>query len=83
MVRFNRIIKTISLKGIIPLYIKVLYLLEKCKMPSNNGVMVYLGEKDKKLFEKAVKKYKIGQSKLLKEIIHAWLFANKLQIQIK
>ena len=52
-------------------------------MPSEQGVTAYLDEEDKKLFEKAVKKYGIGQSKLLKEIIHSWLFANKLQIQNK
>ena len=52
-------------------------------MPAKNGVMVYLKEEDKKLFEKAVKKYGVGQSELLKEIIHSWLFANKLQIQDK
>lgn len=49
-------------------------------MPSDNGVTAYLDKKDKELFEKAVKKYGIGNSELLKEIIHAWLFANKLQI---
>jgi len=27
-----------------------------------------------------IKKYGIGDSKLLKEIIHAWLFANKLKL---
>lgn len=52
-------------------------------MPSKNGVMVYLKDEDKKLFEKAVKKYELGQSELLKEIIHSWLFSNKLQIEQK
>ena len=52
-------------------------------MPSNNGVTAYLEEEDKGLFEKAVKKYGIGDSKLLKEIIHAWLFANKLKLDEK
>lgn len=52
-------------------------------MPSNNGVTVYLDNEDKELFKKAVKKYKIGDSKLLKEIIHAWIFANKLKLEEK
>lgn len=50
-------------------------------MPSNNGFMVYLDKEDKLLFEKAVKKYDIGNSELLREIIHSWLFSNKLQIK--
>ncbi len=75
--------KTISLKGAILLCIKVIYFIGKRTMPSKNGVMVYLKEEDKKLFEKAVKKYKMGQSELLKKIIANWLFANKLQIQNK
>lgn len=52
-------------------------------MPSKNGVMVYLKEEDKKLFDEAVRKYQLGQSELLKEIIHSWLFSNKLQIKQK
>ena len=48
-----------------------------------NTVQVCLTEDDAKLFEKAVKKYGIGDSKLLKEIIHAWLFANKLKLEEK
>ncbi len=75
--------KTIDLKGIIPLFIKVLYFIGKSKMPSENGVMVYLDKEDKRLFEKAVKKYKTKNSKLLKEIIHSWLFSIKLQLQDK
>ncbi len=52
-------------------------------MPSDNGVTVYLDPEDKELFKKAVKKYGLGDSKLLKEIIHAWLFANKLKLEEK
>jgi hypothetical protein len=52
-------------------------------MPSKNGVMVYLKKEDKILFEKAVRKYKMNQSELLKEIIHAWLFSNKLKLEEK
>ena len=52
-------------------------------MPSDKGVTAYLEEQDKELFEIAVRKYKMEKSKLLKEIIHSWLFANKLQLQDK
>jgi len=52
-------------------------------MPSENGVMVYLEREDKELFENAVKKYKTDKSKLLKEIIHSWLFSIKLQLEDK
>ena len=50
-------------------------------MPSNNGVTAYLEKDDKALFEEAVKKYMIGTSELAREIIHSWLFSNKLQIK--
>jgi len=66
--------KTIGLKGIAPLCLKVIYFIGKRIMPSKNGVMVYLKEEDKKLFEKAVGKYKMGQSELLKKIVGNWLF---------
>lgn len=72
--------KSADLKGIIPLCIKVIYLIGKSKMPSDNGVTAYLDTDDKKLFEKAVKKYGMGKSELLKRIISNWLFENKLQI---
>lgn len=75
--------KTTGLKGIIPLCLKVIYFIGKRTMPSKNGVMVYLKEEDKKLFEKAVEKYKMGQSELLKKIVGNWLFQNKLQIENK
>ncbi len=52
-------------------------------MPSKNGISVYLTKEDKILFEKAVKAHNIKKSKLLKEIIHAWLFSNKIQIEAK
>lgn len=52
-------------------------------MPSKNGVTTYLTDEDKELFDKALKKYNLGQSELLKEIIHSWLFSNKLQIKQK
>jgi len=52
-------------------------------MPSTNGITAYLEKEDKILFDKAVKLYGIGHSKLAKEIIHSWLFDNKLQLKIK
>lgn len=52
-------------------------------MPSKSGITAYLEKEDLKLFEKAVEKYGIGQSALIKEIIHAFLFQNKLQIETK
>ena len=49
-------------------------------MPSKSGVTAYLGKEDKELFEIAEKKYKMGKSELAKEIIHQWLFNNKLKL---
>ena len=48
-----------------------------------NTKQVCLTEDDSNLFEIAVKKYGVGESKLLKEIVHAWLFANKLKLEEK
>lgn len=42
---------------------------------------IELEEKDKELFDKAVKKYGMDESKLLKEIVSNWLFTNKLQLE--
>lgn len=44
-----------------------------------NTKQVCLSDEDAELFESARKKYDMKESSLLKEIIHAWLFANKLQ----
>ena len=52
-------------------------------MPSNKRIVAYLEDEDWKLWENAVKKYGMDKSKLLKEIVHAWLFQNKLQLQNK
>jgi len=52
-------------------------------MPSNKRVVAYLEDEDWKLWEKATEKYKMNKSELLKEIIHAWLFANKLSLSKK
>ncbi len=48
-----------------------------------NTKQVCLNDEDYELFEKAVKRYKMKESALLKEIIHSWLFQNKLQLQNK
>jgi len=73
--------RTKDLKGAILLYIKVIHFIGKSKMPSDNGVTAYLKGNDKKLFEKAVKKYGMNKSELLKRIIGNWLFENKLQLE--
>ena len=49
-------------------------------MPSERGVTAYLDKEDKELFDRAAELYGIGDSKLAKEIIHAWLFSNKLHL---
>lgn len=52
-------------------------------MPSNRRIVAYLDEDDWELWKKAVEKYDMSESKFLKEIVHAWLFANKLQLENK
>ncbi len=52
-------------------------------MPSKRGVAAYLNEEDFDLFEKAVKLYGLDKSELIKEIIHSWLFNNKLHLRFK
>lgn len=52
-------------------------------MPSEKRIVAYLEDEDWELWKKAVEKYEMDKSKLLREIIHAWLFANKLQLQNK
>jgi len=52
-------------------------------MSSEKHVAGYLRDEDWKLWKIAVRKYKIGQSKLLKEIVHSWLFSNKLSLEEK
>ncbi|MBU0907824.1 MAG: hypothetical protein KKD18_03430 [Nanoarchaeota archaeon] len=49
-------------------------------MPSEQRIVAYLDNDDWELWEKALEKYNLGESKLLKEIVHAWLFSNKLQL---
>ncbi len=48
-----------------------------------NTKQVCLNDEDSELFEIAVKKYDMKESALLKEIIHSWLFSNKLLLQNK
>ncbi|HJX50034.1 MAG TPA: hypothetical protein VJ438_01090 [Candidatus Nanoarchaeia archaeon] len=50
-------------------------------MSSTKRIVAYLEDEDWKLWEQAVKKYDMDKSKLIKEIIHAWLFSNKLQLK--
>jgi len=48
-----------------------------------NTEQVCLSDEDAILFKKAYIKYKMDKSALLNEIIHAWLFANKLKLEEK
>jgi len=52
-------------------------------MPSDKRIAGYLSEEDYGLFKTALKKYDVGESGLIQEIVHAWLFANKLQLNQK
>lgn len=52
-------------------------------MPSENRIQIYLSNEDKELFDKAVELYEMGDSELAREIIHSWLFGNKLQLKKK
>lgn len=49
-------------------------------MPSENRIVAYLDDEDKKLFDRAVKLYDIGDSELIRKIISNWLFNNQLQL---
>lgn len=48
-----------------------------------NTIQVCLSDDDAELFKKAKQKYNMDKSALLKEIIHSWLFSNKLQLEDK
>ena len=52
-------------------------------MASKKRVVGYLEDEDWKLWQKAIKKYKMKKSVLLKEILHSWLFEKKLQLEDK
>jgi len=49
-------------------------------MPSKTQVKTVLFGDDYPLFIKAVEKYGTTEPELLREIIHAWLFSNKLSL---
>ena len=49
-------------------------------MPSDNRVTTFLSDEDKELFDRAMKLYGLGQSELAKEVLHSWLFTNKLNL---
>jgi hypothetical protein len=55
--------------------------LKEIRMPSDKRIVAYLEDEDYELWKKAVKKYKLDKSKLLKEIVHSWLFSIKLQLK--
>lgn len=50
-------------------------------MPTQKRVSGVLTDEDFELFKIAIKRYGLGESKLTREIIHSWLFANRLQLQ--
>ena len=52
-------------------------------MPSERRITIYLEKEDFKLFKIALKKYKKDDSKLGREIMHMWLFNNKLQLEAR
>ncbi len=52
-------------------------------MTSEKRIVGYLSDKDYDLFQIALEKYDIKQSKLIQEVVHAWLFTNKLQLNQK
>ncbi|MBS3077843.1 hypothetical protein J4233_06295 [Candidatus Pacearchaeota archaeon] len=49
-------------------------------MPSDRQIKFTLKQEDFDLFNKALEKYVMNKSKLLQEIVHAWLFSNKLKL---
>lgn len=51
------------------------------RLSSKRRVTAFLNEEDFKLFSDAVDAYGGTDSALAREILHAWLFANKLQVQ--
>ena len=50
-------------------------------MPSKNQICFVLKEDDLNMLKKAIKKYKLGQSELVRKIISNWLFENKLNLE--
>ena len=49
-------------------------------MTAKYPLTINLDEADGVLFDKALKSYQTGKSELGREIIHMWLFNNKIQI---
>ena len=43
-------------------------------------ITTYLSPEDFELFKSAIKKYGTKQADLARDILHAWLFNNKLQL---
>jgi len=52
-------------------------------MPSEKKVFGILSDEDYDLFSVVLKEYGIKQSELVREIVHSWLFANKLHFNQK
>jgi len=50
-------------------------------MTSENRIVGYLVKEDYELFKTAKKRYDMKESQLVKEIMHTWLFSNKLQLK--
>ncbi len=50
-------------------------------MPSEKRIVAYLENEDWELWNKAIVKYNTSKSKLLKGIVHSWLFTNKMQLE--
>ena len=52
-------------------------------MTSKCRITVNIKKEDVDLFQEALKKYDIGKSELIGELIHTWLFNNKLHFDKK
>jgi len=50
-------------------------------MPSNRQIKGVLLKEDFELFKMAMEKYDLEQADLMREIIHSWLFANKITLE--
>jgi len=44
-------------------------------------VTTYLSPEDFRLFEVATKRYAMKPAKLVRDVLHSWLFDNKLKLQ--
>lgn len=52
-------------------------------MSSKRQIKTVLLEEDYYLFRNAITRYKATESELLREIIHSWIFSNKLNLKNK